>query len=124
MSGGSSTAAVLIYSGLLLLTQPGTPTLLMLSTDLRCLHEATQRCKGVLSPPVAFPVGLGSQVPTVQESDKNRHAPRRLRRHYSETGSSGLLRAGVLGKRQHGVASLGQQEPVHKAVHKNSERFT
>lgn len=83
MSGGSSTTAVLIDPELLLLTQPGTLALLILSVDLRCLHEATHRRKGVLSPPVAFPVGLGSQVPTVQEGDKNRRAPRQLWSHYS-----------------------------------------
>lgn len=67
----SSTAAGLIDPEL---TQPA---LLILSTDLRCLHEATQRRTGVLCHPV------GSQAPTVQEGDKNRRAARRLRRHYS-----------------------------------------
>lgn len=67
------------------------PALLILSTHLRCLHEATQRHRGDLSRPVAFPVGLGSQAPAVQEGDKNRRAPRRR---YSQTGSSGLLGRG------------------------------
>lgn len=117
--GGSSSATVSS-----ILSSSCSPTaLLILSTDLRRLHEATQRHKGVLSHPVAFPAGLGSLAQTEQEGDKNRRA---LRSHHSWAGSSGLLGLGAaaLGKRQDGVASLGQQEPLHKAGHQDSERFT
>lgn len=84
---GSSAAAVLIDPRFLLLTQPRHTSI----ADL--IHSMRQTTDGreFSLPSFAFPVGLGSQAPTVQEGDKNRRAPRRLWRHYSETGSSGLV---------------------------------
>lgn len=83
----SSAAAVLVDPRFLLLIQPWHTGI----ADL--IHSVRQPTviREFSLPSFAFPIGLGSQAPTVQEGDKNRRAPRRLRCHYSETGSSGPL---------------------------------